>query len=221
LSRADKVVDALHVGVHRIAACRAHLRRDFFDVRKETGSELAREALKRIGALYDIEAGIAGRTADERHAVRHEHSHPKVDAFRVWAEAQLEPISGKSDLARAVRHALNRWPSFCLFLDDGRVAMDNNPAERAMRPIGIGRKNWLFAGSDAGGETLARAMTLIGTARMNGLNPQACLGLRLRRPNRRSVSSRPLSVSMVLICIGQALSKFRRNRRALAAVLDL
>jgi len=152
----------------REAACWAHLRRDFFDVQKETGSELAREALERIGALYDIEARIRGRTADERHAVRQEHSHPKVDAFRVWAEEQLEHISGKSDLARAVRHALNRWPSFCLFLDDGRVAMDNNAAERAMWPIGIGRKNWLFAGSDAGGETLARAMTLIETAKRYG-----------------------------------------------------
>jgi len=152
----------------REAACWAHLRRDFFDVQKETGSELAREALERIGALYDIEARIRGRTADERHAVRQEHSHPKVDAFRVWAEEQLEHISGKSDLARAFRYALNRWPSFCLFLDDGRVAMDNNAAERAMWPIGIGRKNWLFAGSDAGGETLARAMTLIETAKRYG-----------------------------------------------------
>jgi len=167
----------------REAACWAHLRRDFFDVQKETGSELAREALERIGALYDIEARIRGRTADERHAVRQEHSHPKVDAFRVWAEEQLEHISGKSDLARAFRYALNRWPSFCLFLDDGRVAMDNNAAERAMRPIGIGRKNWLFAGSDAGGETLARAMTLIETAKMNGLNPQAYLADVLARIN--------------------------------------
>jgi len=167
----------------REAACWAHLRRDFFDVQKETGSELAREALERIGALYDIEARIRGRTADERHAVRQEHSHPKVDAFRVWAEEQLEHISGKSDLARAFRYALNRWPSFCLFLDDGRVAMDNNAAERAMRPIGIGRKNWLFAGSDAGGETLARAMTLIETAKMNGLNPQTYLADVLARIN--------------------------------------
>jgi transposase len=167
----------------REAACWAHLRRDFFDVEKETGSDLAREALERIGALYDIEAKIRGRTAVERHVVRQEHSRPKVEAFKAWAEEQLEHISGKSDLAKAFRYALNRWSSFCLFLDDGRVAIDNNPAERAMRPIGIGRKNWLFAGSDAGGETLARAMTLIESAKMSGLDPQAYLADVLARIN--------------------------------------
>ncbi|WP_201151884.1 IS66 family transposase [Rhodovulum sulfidophilum] len=104
-----------------------------------------------------------------------QHSRPMVDAFKAWAEAQLLRIPGKSDLAKAIRYGLSRWPSFELFLEDGRVGIDNNPAERAMRPIGIGRKNWLFAGSDSGGETLARAMTLIETAKMNGLDPQASL----------------------------------------------
>ena len=98
-----------------------------------------------------------------------------VVAFKTWAEAQLLRIPGKSDLAKAIRYGLSRWSSFELFLEDGRVGIDNNPAERAMRPIGIGRKNWLFAGSDSGGETLARAMTLIETAKMNGLDPQAWL----------------------------------------------
>jgi transposase len=167
----------------REAACWAHLRRDFFDVEKETGSDLAREALERIGVLYDIEAKIRGRTAEERRVVRQKRSRPKVEAFKAWAEEQLKHISGKSDLARAFRYALNRWSSFCLFLDDGRVVIDNNPAERAMRPIGIGRKNWLFAGSDAGGETLARAMTLIESAKMNGLDPQAYLANVLARIN--------------------------------------
>ena len=159
----------------REAACWAHLRRDFHDVWKSTQSEVAREALDRIGALYDIEAQISGRSAAERHAVRQEHSRPRAEAFRTWADEQLRHISGKGDLAKAFRYALNRWPSFCLFLSDGRVAIDNNPAERAMRPIGIGRKNWLFAGNDAGGQTLAKAMTLIESAKLNGLNPQAYL----------------------------------------------
>jgi transposase len=159
----------------REAACWAHLRRDFHDVWKSTQSEIAREALDRIGALYDIEAQISGRSAAERHTVRQEHSRPRTEAFHIWAEEQLRHISGKGDLARAFRYALNRWPSFCLFLSDGRVAIDNNPAERAMRPIGIGRKNWLFAGNDAGGETLAKAMTLIESAKLNGLDPQAYL----------------------------------------------
>jgi hypothetical protein len=100
---------------------------------------------------------------------------PKVEAFRAWADAQLTRLPAKGDLTNAFRYALSRWSAFCLFLDDGRVAIDNNPAERALRPIGIGRKNWLFAGADTGAETLARAMTLIETAKMNGHNPQAYL----------------------------------------------
>ena len=104
-------------------------------------------------------------------------------AFKLWAEDHLRHISGKGGLAKSFRHALNRWPSFCRFLEDGRVAIDNNPAERAMRPIGIGRKNWLFTGNDAGGETLAKAMTLIESAKLNGLNPQAYLSDVLARIN--------------------------------------
>ena len=99
----------------------------------------------------------------------------KVDAFRDWAEKQLTRIPGKSDLAKAFRYGLSRWSALTLFLQDGRVAIDNNAAERALRPIGVGRRNWLFAGSDAGGETLARALTVIETAKMNGLDPQAYL----------------------------------------------
>ena len=159
----------------REAACWAHLRRDFHDVWTATKSGIAREALDRIGALYDIEREINGKPADLRQAVRQDKSKPKVEAFHTWAEEQLARIPGKSDLAKAFRYGLSRWPSFTLFLDDGRVAIDNNPAERGMRPIGVGRRNWLFAGSDTGGETLARAMTVIETAKMNGLDPQAYL----------------------------------------------
>ena len=159
----------------REAACWAHLRRDFHDVWEGTKSEIAREALDRIGKIYDVEREIAGQSAELRQAARQQHSRPMVVAFKTWAEAQLLRIPGKSDLAKAIRYGLSRWPSFELFLEDGRVGIDNNPAERAMRPIGIGRKNWLFAGSDSGGETLARAMTLIETAKMNGLDPHAWL----------------------------------------------
>ncbi len=116
-----------------------------------------------------------GQPADIRLAARQKHSKAKVEALRVWAEAQLTRIPGKGDLAQAFRYGLSRWPSFCLFLEDGRVAIDNNAAERALRPVGIGRKNWLFAGADTGAETLARAMTIIETAKMNGLDPQAYL----------------------------------------------
>lgn len=159
----------------REAACWAHLRRDFHDIWTGTKSGIAREALDRIGRFYDIEREISGQSADDRRAVRQDKTKPLVKDFHKWAEGQLTRIPGKSDLAKAFRYGLNRWPSFTLFLEDGRVAIDNNAAERGMRPIGVGRRNWLFAGSDTGGETLARAMTVIETAKMNGLDPQAYL----------------------------------------------
>lgn len=159
----------------REAACWAHFRRNFHDVWAATQSEIAREALDRIGALYDIEREISGKPADLRRTVRQAKNKPRIDAFHAWAEKQLTRIPGKSERAKAFRYGLSRWSSLTLFVEDGRVAIDNNPAERALRPIGVGRRNWLFAGSDAGGETLARAMTVIETAKMNGLDPQAYL----------------------------------------------
>ncbi|MWP39282.1 transposase [Rhodobacter sphaeroides] len=116
------------------------MRRAFFEVEKETGSDIAREAADRIGALYDIEAQINGRSADERHAVRQEHSRPKVKAFKVWAEENLDYISGKSDLAKAFRYVLNRRDAFGLFLEDGRVAIDTDVVEQPLShpPCGLG-----------------------------------------------------------------------------------
>ncbi|MDZ4367049.1 MAG: IS66 family transposase [Afipia sp.] len=157
----------------REAACFAHWRRDFHDIWASQKSGIAHEALERIGQLYDIEREIMGKPADIRRAVRQELSKPKLDALHAWAETQLTRIPGKGDLATAFRYALGRWHAFSLFLDDGRVAIDNNAAERAVRPICLGKKNWLFAGSESGAETLARAMTLIESAKMNGLDPQA------------------------------------------------
>jgi transposase len=172
----------------REAACWAHLRRDFHDIWAATKSEIAREALDRIGALYDIEREITGQPADLRLAARRKHSRPKVEAFFAWSEQQLPRIPGKGDLAKAFRYGLSRRTGFSLFLEDGRVAIDNNPAERALRPIGIGRKNWLFAGADTGAETLARAMTIIETAKMNGLDPQAYLTDILDRINDHKIN---------------------------------
>jgi transposase len=172
-----KLYDPAPDGTPRLqeASYWAHLRRDFHDEWDKTKSAIAREALDRIGALYDIEREINGQPADIRLAARQKHSAPKVEAFFAWSESQLTRIPGKGDLARAFRYGLARRASFSLLLSDGRVAIDNNPAERALRPIGIGRKNWLFAGADTGGETLARAMTIIETAKLNGLDPQAYL----------------------------------------------
>lgn len=118
------------------AACWAHWRRDFHDIWTSNKSEIAREALERIGALYDIERDITGQVAEIRLAARQKQSKPKAEAFRLWAEAQLTRIPGKGDLAAAFRYGLSRWSSLCLFLEDGRVAIDNNAAERALRPIG-------------------------------------------------------------------------------------
>ncbi len=167
----------------REAACWARLRRAFHDVWKATGSEIAREALTRIGALYDIERRINGQPASVRLDARRRQSRPRVDALRDWLNVRLTGIPGKGDLAKAMRYALTRWPSFTLFVDDGRVAIDNNTAERAIKPVVIGRKNWMFAGSDGGGETLADAMTVIETAKLSGLNPETYLADILARIN--------------------------------------
>lgn len=172
----------------REAACWAHLRRDFHDLWVGSKSQIAREALDRIGAIYDIESQITGQSAQVRLAARQTQSKPRVEALHAWVQAQLTKLPGKSDLGNAFRYALSRWPAFCLFLEDGRVAIDNNPAERALKPIGIGRKNWLFAGADTGAETLARAMTIIETAKMNGLDPQAYLADVLARINDHKIN---------------------------------
>lgn len=157
------------------APCWAHLRRDFHDFWASTKSEIAHETLERIGKLYDIERDINGQSAEARLAARQGLSQPRVEAFFDWSERQLMRIAGKSDLAKAFRYGVSRRKAFSLSLTDGRVTINNNPAERALRPIGIGRKNWLIAGADTGAETLARAMTIIETAKLNGLDPQAYL----------------------------------------------
>jgi transposase len=164
-------------GVPRLreAACWAHLRRDFHDVWTSTKSEIACKALDRVGKLYDIERDINGQPAVVRHAARQKLSQPKVTAYFAWSEQQLLLIPGKSDLAKAFRYGLSRQDAFSLLRTDGRVVIDNNPAERALRPIGIGRKNWLFAGANTGAEIRARAMTIIETVKLNGLDPRAYL----------------------------------------------
>src|SRR5215212_2230725 len=134
----------------RLAFCWAHCRSRFYEIHQATGSPLAEEALRRIRQLYGIEAEIRGRSAEERHTVRQERSKPIVDALHAWLTAQLERVSGKSGLAEAIRYALRHWTGLVLFLEDGRLELDTNTIERAIRPIALGRKNSLFAGSDGG-----------------------------------------------------------------------
>jgi transposase len=156
------------------AACWAHVRRKFFE-EHEKGSPLATQALERIGALYGIEAETKGKPPDERRRLRQEHTRPILDELKTWLEATLVKLSGKSDLAKAMRYNLSRWDALTRFLHDGRVEIDNNAAERSIRAIALGRKNYLFAGSDAGGERAAAIYSLIETAKLNGMDPEAYL----------------------------------------------
>jgi len=153
----------------------AHVRRKFHDVIKLKASPIAEEALSRIGALYDIEKRIRGMTADERRTLRQQHARPVLDDLKAWILDTLATVPQKHKLAEAMRYALSRWDPLSVYVDDGRVEIDNNIAERAIRPIGIGRKNWLFAGSDTGGERIANILTLIETAKMHGHNPEVYL----------------------------------------------
>ncbi len=153
-------------------ACWAHARRKFFDVHASTQSPLALEALQRIAALYAIEATIRGQSPDARLAARTAQSAPLFTALRQWLEQTQARISGKSDLAGAIRYTLSRWDAQTLVLRDGRACIDNNAAERSMRPMTLGQKNWLFAGSDSGGHSAAAAYSLIQTAKLNELDPE-------------------------------------------------
>jgi transposase len=157
------------------AACWAHLRRKFYEIAEAHGSPLAQEALQRIGQLYAIEAEIRGQPPDTRRAVRQARAGPLLDDFHQWLKETLHGVSRKSVLAGAIGYALKLWPALIRYRDDGRVEIDNNAAERALRAVALGRKNYLFAGSDAGGERAAAIYSLIGTAKLNGLDPEAYL----------------------------------------------
>ena len=163
------------------AACWAHVRRKFFDVHAATGSPIAQEALNRIGDLYGVEKAIAGSPPDHRRRERQQRSKPIAEALAIWAEQTLPKLSRKSELAKAFRYMRSRWKALLRCLDDGRLALDNNPAERALRCVAIGRKNYLFAGSDAGGRRAAALYSLIESAKLNGLNPQHYLADLLAR----------------------------------------
>ena len=161
-------------GAITLAACWAHARRKFYELH-EAGSPVAAEALARIGEIYRIEATIRGRAPDERQRVRAEQSKPLVEAMHAWLSLQLTRLSGRSRLAEAIRYALGRWPALTRFLDDGRIDLDTNPVERTIRPVAIGHRNALFAGSDGGAARWATVASLIETAKLNGIEPFAWL----------------------------------------------
>ena len=158
-----------------LAFCWAHWRRRFYDLAKGGAAPLAEEALQRIAALYAVEARIRGRDAATRLAVREAESKPLVATLRTWIEAQLARVSTKSVIAEALRYGLKHWDGLVRYLDDGRVEMDTNAVERAMRPIALNRKNALFAGHDEGAASWACIASLIETCKLNGVDPQAWL----------------------------------------------
>lgn len=153
------------------AACWAHARRKFYDLYVAEHSPLAAEAIRRIGELYAIEREIRGRKPSERAQVRQQRAGPLLETLQQWLAATLRMVSAKSELAGAIKYALLRWTALTRYRDDGRIEIDNNSAERSIRPLVLGRRNYLFAGSDAGGERATNIYTLIATARLNDIDP--------------------------------------------------
>jgi len=151
-----------------LAACWAHWRRRFYDLH-QAGSPVVTEALRRIAGLYEIEARVRGQPPPERQAVREGQSRPIVEALRPWLEAQVAQLSSRSRLAEAIRYGLGRWAALTRFLGDGRIDLDTNPVERAIRPVALGRKNALFAGSDGGAQRWTAIASLVETAKLNGV----------------------------------------------------
>jgi transposase len=156
-------------------SCWAHARRKIYDIFVKTKSAAAKDLLEHIGGLFAIEGTLRGKPPAERLKGRQERAVPQLASLKTQMEAVLGKISGKSEFAEAIRYTLSRWPSFTRYTTDGRLDICNNAAERAIRPLTLGRKNWLFAGSDEGGERAAVMYTLIETAKLNGLDPEAYL----------------------------------------------
>jgi transposase len=156
-------------------ACWAHVRRKLYEVHVATSSPAALDLLERMAALFKLEADIRGRTSEERRAARAKHALPLLNALKEAMEAALARGSKKSALSQALRYTLTRWPALTRYTTDGRLDMKNNAAERAIRPIAIGRKNWTFAGSDDGGRRAAIMYTIIETAKLNAIDPEAYL----------------------------------------------
>jgi transposase len=156
-------------------ACWAHARRKFHEIHIAHASPTTGEAIERIAALYAIEAEIRGSTPEVRMTIRQARARPLLDSLHTWLEVSLAKLSRKADTAAAIRYALSRWRALTRYVDDGQLEIDNNAAERALRVVALGRKNYLFAGSNAGGERAAAIYSLLGSAKLNGLDPEIYL----------------------------------------------
>ena len=157
----------------QLAFCWSHVRRRFYELAVAGPAPIASEALERIGEIYKVEADIRGRPAEARRRERQERSRPVIEAMEPWLRAKLETVSQKGKLSEAIRYALSRWEGLARFLDDGRVELDSNTVERAIRPIALNRKNALFAGSDGGGQHWGVLASLVETCKLNAVEPQA------------------------------------------------
>ena len=177
-------------GVVTLALCWSHFRRRFYDIAKGGNAPIAEEALRQIGALYESEADIRGRSPDARRAERQARSAPLIETMHAWLEMQLTRLPGRSPLAEAMRYGISRWHGLGRFLDDGRIEIDTNVVERTMRPIALNRKNALFAGSDEGGANWAIIASLIETAKLNDVNPRDWLTDTLQKLVNRWPASR-------------------------------
>ena len=155
-----------------LALCWVHARRRFYEIAARGPAPIAEEVLRRIAALYAIEAGLRGQDAEPRRTARQTHSKPLIEAFEPWLHAQLASVSAKSETAEAIRYLLAHWIGLTLFLDDGRIELDTNVVERTIRPLTLTRKNALFAGSDGGARHWACLASLIHTCKLNAINPQ-------------------------------------------------
>ena len=163
-----------------------HGRRKFFDLARLSKAPIAAEAVKRIDVLFAIEREINGLALQERVRVRQERSRPLVVELEAWLREQRAKLSKNNDTAKAINYCLNRWDAFTRFLDDGRLCT-NNAAERELRAVAVGRRNWTFAGSDEGGRRAAAIYTLIATAKLNDVDPQAWLADVLARINDHAI----------------------------------
>jgi len=179
-------------GPIQLAFCMAHARRKFTDVYKKTQSAVARDAIERFAKIYAIEAAIRGTSAAYRYEVRQAKTAPLMSDLKVALEAALAEISSKSALAKAIKYSLGHWVGLTAFLGDGRIEVDSNTVERTMRPIALGRRNSLFAGSCGGAESWAIIASLLQTARLNGLDPYTWLNDVLERIVSGEVKSHEL-----------------------------
>ena len=161
--------------------CWAHARRKFVELHKASNSEIAAEAMRRIAELYRVEREAKEFDVEARHAWRQEHAVPVLQSLHDWLRELHPKALGSSGTAKAIDYALRRWPALARYVDDGRYPIDNNPIENAIRPVALGRKNWLFAGSDTAGRRAAAIMSLLATAKANGLDPHAWLSDVLER----------------------------------------